>query len=139
MANRAVPQKGNLNFSFDATKSMLAKAGQDPLLAGPMNQRPVSVASALYRAYASIRYQQLCPWMESWVHENSRGGVPGGECKDLTLEMGLDIEAAAIALVEARDLEAAASAFADAASRFAAFYGAGSADARRCAAAQKRR
>ena len=66
---------------------MLAKAGQGPLEAGPLKQRPVSVASVLYRAYASIRYQHLCPWMGSWIHPNFRGGVPGGDCKDLTLEM----------------------------------------------------
>ena len=48
-----------------------------------------------------------------------------------------DIEAAAVALIAAGDLEAAASAFADAASRFAGFYGEESADARRCAAAEK--
>jgi hypothetical protein len=75
--------------------AMLAKKGQDPLLAGPLKQRPVSVASVLYRAYSSLRYRHLCPWMASWIHENFRGGVPGGDCKDLTIEMGLDIESAA--------------------------------------------
>ena len=76
---------------------MLAKQGQDPLAAGPLKQRPVSVASVLYRDYANIRYQHLCPWMESWIHPNFPGGVPGGDCKDLTLEMGLDLEEAASA------------------------------------------
>ena len=32
--------------------------------------------------------------MDQWIHPNFRGGIPGGECKDLTLDMGLDIESA---------------------------------------------
>ena len=79
-----------------AIVAMLAKAGQNPLAAGPLKQRPVSIASVLYRAYASVRYRQLSPWMMSWCHENFRGGVPEGDCKDLTVELGLDIEAAAL-------------------------------------------
>ncbi len=54
---------------------MLAKVGQDPLKAGPLKQTPVSVASVLYRAYSSLRYKHLWPWMESWVHPCFRGGI----------------------------------------------------------------
>ena len=32
--------------------------------------------------------------MDQWIHPNSRGGVPSGECRDLTLDTGLDIEEA---------------------------------------------
>ena len=35
--------------------TMLAKVGQNPLEAGPLKQRPVSVASVLYKAYSSVR------------------------------------------------------------------------------------
>ena len=79
-----------------AITAMLGKKNQDPLKAGSLKQRPVTVASVLYRAYSSIRYRDLCPWMQHWIHPNFRGGVPEGECKDLTLDMGLDIEAAAV-------------------------------------------
>lgn len=79
-----------------AITALLAKAGQDPLTAGPLKQRPVTVASVLYRRYSSLRYKHLCAWMEKWLHPNFRGGVPGGECRDLTLEVGLDLEEAAL-------------------------------------------
>ena len=68
--------------------AMLAKAGQDPLAAGPLKQRPVSVASVLYRAYAIIRYQHLAPWMMSWIHPNFRGGCPKGTARTSPLKWG---------------------------------------------------
>ena len=39
----------------------------------------------------------LAPWMMGWCHESFRGGVPEGDVKDLTVEMGMDVEAAALA------------------------------------------
>ncbi len=72
-----------------AIVAMLPKAGQNPLEAGPLKQRPVSVASVLYRVYASGRYQHLSPWMMSWIHPNFRGGILQGDCRDLTVEIGV--------------------------------------------------
>ena len=34
--------------------------------------------------------------MQKWIHPCFRGGIPEGDCKDITLEMGLDIEEAAL-------------------------------------------
>ena len=48
------PWPSSLQYAIIA---MLAKAGQDPLKAGPLKQRPVSVASVIYRAYSSLRYK----------------------------------------------------------------------------------
>ena len=66
----------------------MAKAGQNPLEAGPLKQRPVSVASILDRAYFSVRYRHLAPWMVKWRHPFFRGGIPGGDTKDLTVIWG---------------------------------------------------
>lgn len=70
-------------------------------------------------------------------HAEARQRLYAGFSADSTAHplVANDIEAAAVALLSAGDIEAAARAFADAASRFASFYGEGSADATRCAAA----
>ena len=72
--------------------AMLGKKGQNPMKAGPLKQRPISIASTVYRAWASIRYRDLNPWAEEWCHEQFRGGRPRGETKDLTVEDGVDLE-----------------------------------------------
>ena len=48
------PWPSSLQYAIIA---MLAKAGQDPLKAVALNQRPASVASVIYRAYSSLRYK----------------------------------------------------------------------------------
>ena len=75
-----------------APTALLPKAGgsdED----GATKKRPITVASIWYRLYASIRYQELMSrWAVNWLPAELRGGVPKGECADVTLELGLEIE-----------------------------------------------
>lgn len=37
------------------------------------DQRPITVAALVYRAWASVRANQLCEWQESWAHGSQFG------------------------------------------------------------------
>ena len=38
------------------------------LAAGPADQRPISVATFIYRLWATIRAKDLGVWQEQWAH-----------------------------------------------------------------------
>ena len=46
----------------------------------------------LYRCWSSIRFRHLRDWHEAWVHPSLRGGRSPFEARDVSYEVGLDIE-----------------------------------------------
>ena len=62
----------------------------------PMNQRPLTVLSTIYRAYAGLRYDDLERWRAQWTDSNIYGGEPDKEAIHATLSAAMDIEQAQI-------------------------------------------
>ncbi len=60
----------------------------------PINQRPITVFSVLYRLYSAHRFEDTEPWQESWLPEEVCGARAGREALDATWEMALEIEEA---------------------------------------------
>ena len=61
-----------------------------------MNQRPLTVLSTIYRAYAGLRYDDLERWRAQWTDSNIYGGEPDKEAIHATLSAAMDIEQAQI-------------------------------------------
>ncbi|KAJ9445989.1 Retrovirus-related Pol polyprotein from type-2 retrotransposable element R2DM [Diplonema papillatum] len=62
---------------------------------GPMDLRPISVTSAVYRLWAATRLRMLMEWMLAWVPEGMRGAIPKRGADDVMYAIGLRIEHAA--------------------------------------------
>lgn len=60
--------------------------------AKPLQQRPLTVAAAVYRGWGPLRHQQLQNWQEGWIHPALRGFRRRSNTRDVTCETGLDIE-----------------------------------------------
>ncbi len=73
---------------------LLPKVGMSAAAEGSLKQRPVTVFAVLYRLYSSIRYKDLERWQEKWLSPELTGGRMGGETRDLSLALGLDVERA---------------------------------------------
>ena len=61
---------------------------------GPLNLRPLTILSVIYRIWAGIRASQLRGWQETWIHRSLHGGRAGHETLDGVFETNLDIEQA---------------------------------------------
>ena len=61
---------------------------------GPLNLRPLTILSVIYRIWAGIRASQLRDWQETWIHRSLHGGRAGHETLDGVFETNLDIEQA---------------------------------------------
>ena len=61
-----------------------------------MNQRPLTVLSTIYRAYAGLRYDGLERRRAQWTDSNIYGGEPDKEAIHATLSAAIDIEQAQI-------------------------------------------
>ena len=62
----------------------------------PIQQRPVTLYSVVYRAYAGARYEQTQQWQNAWEAEGIYGGMKGREAYDDTLDLALELEQALI-------------------------------------------
>ena len=62
----------------------------------PMTQRPLTILSCIYRAYAGLRYDDLQPWRDMWVSESIFGGERDREAVQANLDAALDVEEAQI-------------------------------------------
>ena len=60
----------------------------------PLNLRPLTILSVIYRIWAGIRASQLRQWQESWIHPSLHGGRAGHETLDGVFETDLHIELA---------------------------------------------
>ncbi len=58
----------------------------------PINQRPITVFSVVYRLYTAIRYEDTESWQESWMPDEVYGARIGREALDATWELALGIE-----------------------------------------------
>ena len=74
--------------------------GSTPLLPkgrtphSPLNLRPLTILSVIYRIWAGVRASQLRQWQESWIHPSLHGGRAGHETLDGVFETNLHIEQA---------------------------------------------
>lgn len=65
-----------------------------------LDQRPITVMSALYRAWSSYRFADAQEWLSERLGPELRGGRAGGMCEDIVAAVALRHERAAI---EGRD------------------------------------
>ena len=75
---------------------LLIPKSSDPANEAPERQRPITVLSLWCRVLANVRFRHLAPWFASWAAPELRGRLPGAECKELALDLALDVEAAVL-------------------------------------------
>eukprot|EP01060_Flectonema_neradi_P018899 TRINITY_DN2585_c0_g1_i5.p1 TRINITY_DN2585_c0_g1~~TRINITY_DN2585_c0_g1_i5.p1 ORF type:complete len:1775 (+),score=233.22 TRINITY_DN2585_c0_g1_i5:396-5720(+) len=63
----------------------------------PLEQRPITVTSALYRLWGSIRMRKdVMTWQEKWAHNGQHGYRKARSATDLSWKLALDVEQAAL-------------------------------------------
>ena len=62
----------------------------------PMQQRPVTILSCAYRAYAGLRYDDLQCWRAQWVDDSIFGGEIDREAIQASLDAAIDVEKAQV-------------------------------------------
>eukprot|EP01060_Flectonema_neradi_P010365 TRINITY_DN1744_c0_g1_i8.p1 TRINITY_DN1744_c0_g1~~TRINITY_DN1744_c0_g1_i8.p1 ORF type:complete len:1749 (+),score=244.11 TRINITY_DN1744_c0_g1_i8:3140-8386(+) len=63
----------------------------------PLEQRPITVTSALYRLWGSIRMRKdVMDWQEKWAHDGQYGYRKSRSAMDLSWKLALDVELAAL-------------------------------------------
>ena len=73
--------------------SGIPKSDQPP--GNPLDMRPITVLSSVYRLWARVRAKQLgATWQERWAHTGMWGGRVGRGPQPLLLEVALDLELA---------------------------------------------
>jgi hypothetical protein len=70
--------------------SLLKKEGP----ASPLNHRPISVTSVLFRLWGAIRWTDLVNWQRTWLHDEQFGFHPGRSCEDAAITVLLDADLA---------------------------------------------
>ena len=60
----------------------------------PLEQRPISVASSVYRLWAATRLRYAVQWQEGWIHPSQHGFRPRHSAVDAFYAMALTIEEA---------------------------------------------
>ena len=58
----------------------------------PLDIRPISLTSHIYRLWAKLRWQHLQEWHMSWCPVELKGGIPGRETTDAYFQVALEIE-----------------------------------------------
>ena len=61
---------------------------------GPLDTRPITVASAVYRLWAGLRLKDLLPWQELWIHPGAAAFRPKFSTEQPATTVALAIEAA---------------------------------------------
>ena len=75
---------------LDSLVTLIPKGeGNDPL-----KLRPITVTSALYRLWASIRLADVLRWQEKWIHSSQHGFRPRHSCDDVIMDIALELEQA---------------------------------------------
>eukprot|EP00973_Karenia_brevis_P026165 3610195-Karenia_brevis.AAC.1 len=59
---------------------------------GPLDMRPISVMSAVYRLWAARRMQDLRQWQESWATKGQHGFRASHSTEDIFWAMALKVE-----------------------------------------------
>ena len=83
-------------MALEPAGSGLNRKSSGPADDAPEPPRPITVLSPWYWARASIRFRHLSPWFTAWAAPELRGGLPGAECKEPSLDLALDIAAAVL-------------------------------------------
>eukprot|EP00660_Eupelagonema_oceanica_P019203 gene19203-biopygen19823 len=60
----------------------------------PLNLRPISVMSPVYRLWAATRLREMIRWQERWIARGQKGFRQGYACSDVYYEIALQIEEA---------------------------------------------
>eukprot|EP00665_Eupelagonemidae_sp_cell47_P008443 gene8443-2313_t len=60
----------------------------------PLQLRPITVTSTIYRLWAGTRVREVMQWQESWLVDGQRGFRVGNACDDLYWSLALRIEEA---------------------------------------------
>ena len=64
---------------------------------GPLEQRPITVTSALYRLWGAIRLKtDVMDWQEEWAHKGQTGFRKGKSTHDLSWKLALEVELATL-------------------------------------------
>jgi len=63
---------------------------------GPLDMRPLSVTSAVYRLWAATRVRDASTWQEGWIHDSQCGFRRRKSTAHLYLRIGLTLEKAAV-------------------------------------------
>eukprot|EP01059_Diplonema_ambulator_P009922 TRINITY_DN198_c0_g1_i7.p1 TRINITY_DN198_c0_g1~~TRINITY_DN198_c0_g1_i7.p1 ORF type:complete len:1582 (+),score=531.22 TRINITY_DN198_c0_g1_i7:1237-5982(+) len=64
--------------------------------AGPLEHRPITVTSAVYRLWACTRLRDILAWQEKWIHRTQHGFRKGHGTEDALLDICFDIEEAVL-------------------------------------------
>lgn len=64
--------------------------------AGPLELRPLSIMSLVYRLWGSVRTQNLLVWQERCLHNNARGFRKNSGTEDLYWQLAARVEKAII-------------------------------------------
>eukprot|EP00662_Eupelagonemidae_sp_cell21_P057018 gene57018-biopygen114705 len=67
---------------------------KDGAAGGPLDLRPITVTSALYRLWAATRVRQVLEWQELWLPRGARGFRLGSSTDDVYYTLALRIERA---------------------------------------------
>ena len=59
---------------------------------GPLDLRPISVMSAVYRLWAATRLQEVKVWQERWADRGQHGYRPGHSTEDVYWTLSLQVE-----------------------------------------------
>ena len=62
----------------------------------PLDIRPISLTSHVYRLWSKCRWKQLQAWHMSWCPPQLKGGVSGKEAIDAYFELATEVENAVI-------------------------------------------
>ena len=58
----------------------------------PIDFRPITVLSSIYRLYAKARFSSLLQWQEQWVTESVFGCRPGHSADNMAFQISMDLE-----------------------------------------------
>ena len=79
--------------AFVTASITLLPKGEGP---DPIKQRPITVFPFIYRAYASLRYEDTQAWQDSWATPEVYGAVPNRVVADASWMLALDVEKAVL-------------------------------------------
>jgi len=68
----------------------------------PLDMRPITVTSAIYRLWAGVRVRQSAEWQASWMHPGQHGGRERHSPADALMRISLEFEQAVLDGTEMR-------------------------------------
>eukprot|EP00660_Eupelagonema_oceanica_P019581 gene19581-biopygen10780 len=87
----AVEHTGKWPISLRRSLITLIPKGEG---ADPLQLRPISVMSPIYRLWAAARLRDMLGWQERWIARGQKGFRPGFSCDDVYYDISLRVEEA---------------------------------------------